>query len=233
MSEEPPTPAVPLTLSPLVAPENAILCVRHGLTEWNASFRWQGRADIELTEEGVTQAERAGVTLRESGLQFDALVCSPLLRAHRTAEVLGTALGVSITNTDARLMERDIGDWSGHTTTEIEAKWPGMLDQWRNGGIEQVPGGETEVGMTSRVIDALTEALQTLVKHRNGGRGLLVAHGGVLRTFDNALGGPKQAFNNLEGRWYLWRDGHIIPGDCVTLDAKAVRFGAHSRGTAL
>ena len=67
----------------------------HGETEWNRDRRFQGQLDSPLTEHGVEQAHRMGVTLRE--LIGDAtgyvIVSSPLGRARRTAEIIREVLG--------------------------------------------------------------------------------------------------------------------------------------------
>jgi broad specificity phosphatase PhoE len=203
------------------APAGELLCVRHGLTEWNASFRWQGRADIALTDEGVQQARRGAASLKNYEPGFDILVCSPLQRARHTAEIIGEQIGLPISVVDERWAERDIGEWSGHTTAEIEAKWPGMLNAWRNDGVEQLPGGEHESHMTQRTTQALEELLQTL----NGRRALVVAHGGVLHTLSSAYGVRPRPFDNLEGRWFSWAREHrrVKVGPAVTLDRHALR----------
>jgi broad specificity phosphatase PhoE len=207
-------------------PSSGVLCVRHGLTEWNAAFRWQGRADVALAEEGLAQARRAGEKLAQSKTTFDLLICSPLQRARRTAELIGEQIGLTVTTMDERWVERDIGEWSGLTTSEIEAKWPGMLDAWRNDGIEQLPGGEREAEMTTRVTEVLEELLQSL----DGKRALVITHGGVLHTFGAAYQLRSRPFDNLEGRWFAWNSGRVAPGEAVTLDKLAVR---RNRGTAL
>jgi glucosyl-3-phosphoglycerate phosphatase len=203
------------------APAGDLLCVRHGLTEWNAVFRWQGRADIALTHEGIEQAKRAAKSLAAYEPGFDVLVASPLRRALDTAEIIGERLGLEISHVDERWAERDIGEWSGLTTAEIEAKWPGMLDAWRNDTVDQLPGGEHEAGMTTRV----TAAMHDLVTSLQGRRALVIAHGGVLHTLANAYGSRPRPFDNLEGRWFSWHDAQrrVKAGPAVTLDRRAVR----------
>ena len=35
-----------------------------------------------------------------------------------------------------------VGEWTGLTRDEIEARWPGALDAWRRGDLLAPPGGE-------------------------------------------------------------------------------------------
>jgi phosphohistidine phosphatase len=58
---------------------------------------WAGDdADRPLSEKGELQAERLGAFLAEIRFQPDAIVSSPKVRARRTAEVVGAALGVGV-----------------------------------------------------------------------------------------------------------------------------------------
>lgn len=49
-----------------------------------------------LSEKGELQAERLGSFLAEVGFQPDAIISSPKVRARRTAEVVGAAIGVGV-----------------------------------------------------------------------------------------------------------------------------------------
>jgi phosphohistidine phosphatase len=58
---------------------------------------WQGDdASRPLSEKGELQAERLGSFLAEVGFQPDAIISSPKVRARRTAEVVGAAIGVGV-----------------------------------------------------------------------------------------------------------------------------------------
>ena len=43
-----------------------IVLLRHGESVWNKENRFTGWTDVDLTEKGVAEAEKAGETLRES-----------------------------------------------------------------------------------------------------------------------------------------------------------------------
>ena len=58
---------------------------------------WAGDdATRPLSDKGELQAERLGSFLAQIGFQPDAIVTSPKVRARRTAEVVGAALGVGV-----------------------------------------------------------------------------------------------------------------------------------------
>lgn len=60
--------------------------IRHGQTDWNAKEMWQGWTDIPLNETGHAQAHSAVSIL--SGKGITRIVSSPLIRAHKTAEII-------------------------------------------------------------------------------------------------------------------------------------------------
>ena len=58
---------------------------------------WAGDDALRpLSDKGELQAERLGSFLAQIGFQPDAIVTSPKVRARRTAEVVGAALGVGV-----------------------------------------------------------------------------------------------------------------------------------------
>ena len=154
-----------------------IWLIRHGETEWSRAGRHTGRTDILLTEAGEEQAQAAGRALTDV---FPALVlCSPLIRARRTAEIAGLTPDAF----EDDLMEWDYGAWEGLTTAEIRILRgdPG----WRVWD-EPIPPG-TAPGSTpgeqlsdvrvrvDRVIARCTPVLEA------GRECVLVAHGHLLR----------------------------------------------------
>jgi phosphohistidine phosphatase len=65
--------------------------VRHGAAA--DAQTWDGSDyDRPLTEKGRDKMERVGERLEDLGIEIDAIVTSPLLRAKQTAEVLADAI---------------------------------------------------------------------------------------------------------------------------------------------
>lgn len=187
-----------------------LLLLRHGQSTWNAERRWQGWADAPLSDAGRAQARGAAGVLRDMG--FEVVVSSDLSRARETAEIIAGELGLGTVTVEVGLRERDVGAWSGLTTDEIEARWPGLLDQWRAGRLEAIPEGEGDI--SQRVMEAVE---RVLVLHPLD-TVLGVSHGGVIRTMERALGVDPVGVRNLAGRWVsLGPDGELVAGEAVVL----------------
>jgi 2,3-bisphosphoglycerate-dependent phosphoglycerate mutase len=67
---------------------STLVLLRHGHSEWNAKNLFTGWVDVDLNEQGVTEAERGADLLREAGLAPDVLHTSLLRRAIRTAQIV-------------------------------------------------------------------------------------------------------------------------------------------------
>jgi 2,3-bisphosphoglycerate-dependent phosphoglycerate mutase len=61
-----------------------IVLLRHGESTWNQENRFTGWTDVDLSEKGLVEANRAGETLKAEGYVFDVAFTSVLKRAIRT-----------------------------------------------------------------------------------------------------------------------------------------------------
>jgi probable phosphoglycerate mutase len=144
-----------------------IVLVRHGQTEWSAAGRHTSFTDLGLTAEGERQSVHVGELLASRA--FAAVLCSPLRRAQRTAELAG----LTVTATDDDLLEWNYGAYEGRTTAEIRQERPGW-SVW----TDDCPGGETatQVGVRAdRVLDRVRAMLPS-------GDVALVGHAHLLRV---------------------------------------------------
>lgn len=148
--------------------------VRHGVTAWNKEGRAQGNTDIPLDEEGIQMAERAAERMQDE--EWDVIYTSPLIRAKKTAQIIGQKHpGVNFFE-DKRLGEIGGGLIEGTTEDERITKWgPG----WRNLEL----GFELEDVIISRGMSFIEEVKQ---KHI-GQRVLVVSHGGFISRLLYAL----------------------------------------------
>jgi len=190
-----------------------LLLIRHGQSVWNADGRWQGQADPPLSPLGEAQA--GGAAQRVGHMGLSAVVASDLVRARRTAEIIAGVNGLGAVRLDPDLREIDVGDWTGLTRREIEARWPGELAAWSEGRSESPLGGESRVHLAERARAALARAAAAAPA---GHRLLLVTHGALIRNLDRTLGLHAQAMPNLGGRWYdVDGDGAMDAGELVSL----------------
>ena len=153
-----------------------IYLVRHGITDWNAKFRYQGSSDIPLNAEGIKQAERTA--LRFSGFRPERIISSPLDRAFTTASVLAEKCKwtADIEVRDA-LREISFGKWEGLTVSEIRREFGDNYALWAKDPFSFFPdGGEPQTSVLSRARD-ISEELRNVEASS-----VVVAHGGILRA---------------------------------------------------
>ncbi len=169
-----------------------LLVVRHGESSWNADGRWQGQADPPLSPLGERQAEAAATGIDEP---VAAIWTSDLVRARRSAEIIAGRLGTAAPRIEARLRERDAGEWSGFTRAEIDERWPGALAEGR-----RPAGWESDGQLVERVMAALRHIAGASSEDTAS---LIVTHGGVIRTLERELGAEPEPVPNLGGRWVV------------------------------
>jgi broad specificity phosphatase PhoE len=151
-----------------------LLLIRHGQTAWNAEHRWQGHADVPLSEVGLGQAQALANRLRNSSV--NALYSSDLRRAAQTAGVLGHAWGLPPVF-DPAWRERDVGIFSGLTHGEILDRYPHAWAEMRSGRLNP-PEGEDHLIFHRRVTTAYDQVLANHV----GQTVAVVSHGGAIAT---------------------------------------------------
>jgi probable phosphoglycerate mutase len=178
-----------------------LVLLRHGRTDWNASARFQGRADPPLDDTGVVQATRAAIALRD--LRPDAIVSSDLRRAAQTAARIAATCEVTVAF-DPGLRELDLGSWEGLTRSDAAAAFPAEYAAWSAGQDVRRGGGETAQEGGERALGVL---LPVLERCRTGLTTVVVSHGLVLQ---GALRVPVVHLAN--GQWIslnpIGRDEH-------------------------
>ena len=151
--------------------------VRHGETEWNKIGRYQGITNVPLNENGIAQAKACGNALKD--VHFDRILSSDLSRALVTAETICGNRQLEI-KTDERLREINFGDWEKLLFTEIEERWPGLINQmYRRPDIVKVPNGESFQEVQDRAWSAVSDFLN---ENNEDETILITCHGGTIRT---------------------------------------------------
>ena len=105
-----------------------LILIRHGRTLWNSSGKFQGQSDIELSQEGISQAEKLAENFPVT--HIDRVYSSNLKRAYITGEIIAKKFNVPIIK-DKRLCEVSFGSWEGLTYDEIHEN---ILDGVNIGG---------------------------------------------------------------------------------------------------
>ena len=153
------------------------ILIRHGESLSNREGRVQGQADVKLSDTGRQQATAVASWCKSQSFQKKSceLWSSPLCRARETADVIGTAIGLSAQIED-KLVELNAGVFQGHLWDDLADRFPEDVAQWRSGDVDfQIPGGESRRQLAERG----RHALQSL-SCRPVDSMVIVAHGGVL-----------------------------------------------------
>lgn len=153
-----------------------LLLARHGLTEWNATQRFQGRSDGSLNDIGRQQARALSRRLGKE--DFHVICTSDLQRAIQTTQVIAEQRNCPIV-LEPRLREVYFGSWEGLTYAEIQRRDPEVLAEWESNFLEvHPPDGETLTQLAQRVNLVLQEIRQKYSEQKV----LLVSHAGPLQV---------------------------------------------------
>jgi len=186
-----------------------LVLVRHGQSTWNKENRFTGWKDVDLTEQGLSEARRAGELLQAAGFEFDVAHTSVLKRAIRTLwTILDTMDQMWIPVIRSwRLNERHYGALQGLNKAETAEKYgdeqvliwrrsydtpPPALEKsderyagnqrvYRDNLKEsEIPLGETLKDTVARFVPYYQAEIEPQVKA--GKQVLIVAHGNSLRA---------------------------------------------------
>src|SRR3954466_16346278 len=128
-----------------------LILARHGLTDYNAQRRYQGQVDIPLNETGLAQAHF--LKKRLATIKFDAVYCSDLQRAAKTAEIALEGHPSGLTPRPEPLF-REIsgGVFEGLVWDDMITTFPEEAAAWQADRTNVAPpGGETLLEVTRRI----------------------------------------------------------------------------------
>ncbi len=119
-----------------------LVMVRHGQSMWNLENRFTGWTDVDLSENGIKEAQEAGRLLKANGFTFDEAFTSVLKRANHTLELILNELGESNIpiHYSWRLNERHYGALQGLNKDETRAKYGAeQVHIWRRSADVRPP----------------------------------------------------------------------------------------------
>lgn len=157
-----------------------VILTRHGKTLWNASGRFQGQSNTQLSPEGVMQAEKLAENFPVE--RISAVYSSPLERAFVTGRTIADKFNVPI-KADKRFSEISFGDWEGLTYDEIYEKWPKEIEMLFDRPDKVIiPNGEKFEHVQERAVSALHDIITEHTIENQDRAVVITAHGGVLRV---------------------------------------------------
>jgi broad specificity phosphatase PhoE len=189
-----------------------LILARHGETVWNVEKIYRGRADVNLDEVGIKQAELLGKYL--SNWKLEAIYSSPLKRALDTANIVARYQKIGVHVAEG-FIDFDYGEWQSLPEEEAKRLYPTLHNEWHNNPHKvKMPGGESLEDVRKRAIEVVNDVLPKyqgsilLVSHRVVNKVLICS----LLGLDNShfwninldVGGIT-IFNYVDGRFVLTR----------------------------
>lgn len=185
-----------------------LVLLRHGQSEWNRDNLFTGWHDVDLTEQGRSEALRAGRQLAEQGYHFDIAFTSVLKRAIRTLWITLDEMDLMWipVHRSWRLNERHYGALQGLNKAQTAERYGDeQVLVWRRSydtpppalapDDARHPGNDPRYADLDRAELPLAECLQDTVARflpywhqsivpqvRAGKRVLIAAHGNSLRA---------------------------------------------------
>ena len=100
-----------------------LILIRHGESTWNLEKRFTGWVDIDLTEKGKLEAEKAGSLIKNKEIKIDLHYSSLQLRANNTLKIIKKVLNDKKNFIKAwQLNERHYGALTGLNKIEMIKK---------------------------------------------------------------------------------------------------------------
>ncbi len=138
-----------------------IIFETHSTSFDNEAHRSSGHYNAELSPLGEQQSRELGERYQDE--HFNAIFCSDLQRAYRTAEIaFGDKFSII---KDARLRECDYGDFTRRPSEEVEAEKPKRIK-------EPFPNGESYEQASER----MKSFLQDLLRDYDGKKVMIIGH---------------------------------------------------------
>ena len=168
---------------------NKLVLLRHGQSQWNLENRFTGWKDIELSENGISEAKESGRLIKEKKIPIDIVYSSVLKRAIDTAAIAMKEAnydhlfnnGELIIIKNIAVNERDYGDLTGLNKKETAEKYgKEQVHIWRRSYDVNPPGGESLKNVVERVKPYFENTMKKDLEDEKNI--LLSAHGNSLRA---------------------------------------------------
>ena len=182
-----------------------LILVRHGQSVWNLEKKFTGWVDVDLTDNGKSEAKKAGELINKNNLKIDLYFSSVQLRAKNTLKIIQNELKDDKNPTQAwELNERHYGALTGLNKDEMKIKlgedkvhqfrrsWdlrpdplekqnpyhPCNIEIYKNIPEDKIPSTESLKDTYERVIDFYKKKIEII----NDKNILISAHGNSIRA---------------------------------------------------
>ncbi len=183
-----------------------LILVRHGQSVWNLEKKFTGWVDVDLTENGKSEARKAGKLIKSNNINIDIYYSSFQLRAKNTLKLIKEILQDKKISYEAwQLNERHYGSLTGLNKDEMKIKlgekkvhqfrrsWdlrPDPLDKnnpyhpinietYKEIPINLIPDTESLKDTYERVLEFYKQKLENKTSNNNI---LISAHGNSIRA---------------------------------------------------
>jgi len=185
-----------------------LVLLRHGESEWNKQNRFTGWTDVDLSVQGVIEAEEAGNILKDNNYTFDIAYTSLLKRGIRTLWIVldkmdlmwipvfrswrlnerhyGALQGLYKSKLAAELGEEQVLIWRRSYDTPPPAlntsdpRYPGNDKRYKDLESKDIPLTECLKDTVERFLPYWQDTIASTI--RNGKNVIISAHGNSLRA---------------------------------------------------
>ncbi|MGB8644626.1 MAG: 2,3-diphosphoglycerate-dependent phosphoglycerate mutase [Anaerolineae bacterium] len=185
-----------------------VVLLRHGESIWNKENLYTGWTDVDLSDKGIAEANRAGETLKAEGYVFDVAFTSVLKRAIRTLwitldkmdlmwipvhnswrlneRMYGALQGLNKAQTAQQYGEAQVKLWRRSydvqppALTTADPRWPGNDPRYKDLDPKDTPLTECLKDTVARFLPYWQETIAPAI--RQGRRVIIAAHGNSLRA---------------------------------------------------
>lgn len=185
-----------------------LVLVRHGQSQWNLDNRFTGWVDVDLSEQGIKEAENAAKLIKDEHYSFDIAYTSVLKRAIRTLWIVLDKMDLMWVPVvrNWRLNERHYGGLQGLNKADTAAKYgdeqvliwrrsydtlppllettddmyPGNDPRYADLKDDELPRGECLKDTVERFVPYWEQEIVPAIK--SGKKVLITAHGNSLRA---------------------------------------------------
>ncbi|MBU3160012.1 2,3-diphosphoglycerate-dependent phosphoglycerate mutase [Clostridium frigoris] len=185
-----------------------LVLIRHGESVWNKENRFTGWTDVDLSENGLIEARKAGQILKANGYIFDIAYTSVLKRAIRTLWITlhemdlmwipvykswklnerhyGALQGLNKAETAQKYGDEQVHKWRRYVDVRppelsiTDERYPGSEPKYKELREDEIPTTESLEDTIKRV---MVEWFQEILPQIEAGNKIIIsAHGNTLRA---------------------------------------------------